>query len=159
MSKKIITLCMTFALFLLGSINTSQAQTRTTLPNDFGIELAGKAVIYSFSYQWMAVPPLLGLQASLGVLGTSEDVVVFIPLGGKLYVIPNDASPFVTGGIVILTGTSGSGPLKNSTTYGYTGLGFEYRSEGGLLFRATAYGLFAEGEFLIWPGLYIGYAF
>ncbi len=32
------------------------AQSRTTLKNDFGIELLGKAAIYSFSYQRMVTP-------------------------------------------------------------------------------------------------------
>ena len=157
MSKKIIILCTTFALFSLGSINTAQAQSRTALPNDYGIELLGKGLLYSFSYQRM-VSPYLGLQASLATLGGSDAAIVFIPLGGKLYFVPKNGSPFVTGGTVILTSTSDSGPI-DSATYGYTGLGFEYRSKGGFLFRGTAYGLFAGGEFIIWPGLHIGQAF
>lgn len=157
MSKRIIILCTAVALLSIGSINTAQAQSRTALPNDFGIELLGKGAVYSFSYQRMASPSL-GLQASLAALGGSEAAIVFIPLGGKLYFVPKDGSPFVTGGIVILTGTSDSGPI-DSATYGYAGLGFEYRSIGGFLFRGTAYGLFAGGEFIIWPGLHIGYAF
>lgn len=157
MGGKIIILCMTLALFSLGSINTAQAQSRTSLPNDFGIELLGKGAIYSFSYQRM-VTPSLGLQASLAVLGGSDAAIVFIPLGGKLYFVPKDGSPFLTGGIVILTGSGDSGPIEGGA-YGYAGLGFEFRSKGGLLFRGTAYGLFTGEGFIIWPGLHIGYAF
>lgn len=157
MSKKIIILYTTFILFSVVSMNTAQAQSRTTLRNDFGIELLGKGALYSFSYQRM-VTPSLGLQASLAVLGGSDAAVIFFPLGGKLYFVPKDGSPFITGGIVILTGISNSGPI-DSATYGYAGLGFEFRSKGGLLFRGTAYGLFAGGEFFIWPGLHIGYGF
>ncbi len=157
MSKKIIILGTTFIVFSVVSINTVQAQSRTTLRNDFGIELLGKALLYSFSYQRM-VTPALGLQAGLAALGTTGTAVVILPLGGKLYFVPKNGSPFITGGIVILTGTVDSGPVE-SDTFGYAGLGFEYRSRSGFLFRGTAYSLFAGGEFFIWPGLHVGYAF
>lgn len=49
MSKRIIILCTAVALLSIGSINTAQAQSRTALPNDFGIELLGKGAVYSFS--------------------------------------------------------------------------------------------------------------
>ena len=106
------------------------------------------------------VTPSVGLQASLAALGGSaaDATIVFIPLGGKLYFVPKDGSPFLTGGIVVLTGSADSGPIE-SATYGYAGLGFEFRSTGGFLFRGTAYGLIAGGQFFIWPGLHIGYAF
>ncbi len=157
MSKNIIILCAVCMLLSMVSVNTAQAESRTALPNDFGIELLGKAVLYSFSYQRM-VTPFLGLQAGLGALGGSDNLVAFVPLGGKVYVIPKDGSPFITGGIVILTDSVDT-DLIDSMTYGYAGLGFEYRSQGGFLFRASAYGLFADEDFFIWPGLHIGYAF
>lgn len=138
---------------------TTERPSRESLRSDFGIELLGKAAIYSFSYQYMVMPQF-GLQAGLSALGGSatEGAVVFVPLGAKLYFIPKNGSPFVTGGVVVLTGTADSGPI-DSATYGYAGFGFEYRSIGGFLFRGTAYGLIAGGEFFIWPGLHIGYAF
>jgi len=157
MSKNIIIFCAVCLLLSMVSVNTAQAESRTALPNDFGIELLGKAVLYSFSYQRM-VTPFLGLQAGLGALGGSDNLVAFAPLGGKVYVIPKDGSPFITGGIVILTDSADT-DIIDSTTYGYAGLGFEYRLPGGFLFRASAYGLFTEGDYFIWPGLHIGYAF
>lgn len=39
------------------------AQVRDSLRNDFGIELLGKALIYSLSYQYM-VTPALGLEVA-----------------------------------------------------------------------------------------------
>ncbi len=137
--------------------SVAQAQTRASLPNDFGAGLLGKAALYSFNYQRM-VTTGLGLQAGVGVIGASGDVVMFLPVGAKLYVLNKNASPFVTGGIVLLTGSVDSGPIE-SATYGFGGVGFEFRSPGGFLFRTTMYGLFAGGEFYIWPGIGIGYAF
>jgi len=139
----------------------SPPQSRESLRSDFGLELLGKSVLYSFSFQYMVVPQI-GVQLGVSALGGSatEGTVVFIPVGAKLYFIPKNGSPFVTGGVVVLTGTSDSGPLGSDThTYGYGGLGFEYRATGGFVFRGTAYGLIAGGEFIIWPGLHIGYAF
>lgn len=159
MFKKIVIFCTTLMLFSVFFNNSALAQSRRTLRNDFGIELLGKAALYSFSYQRM-VTPSVGLQASLAALGGSSTgtTVVFIPLGGKFYFIPKNGSLFLTGGIVVLTGSSDAGPI-DSETYSYAGFGFEYRSDGGLLFRGTAYGLISSGEFFIWPGLHVGYAF
>jgi hypothetical protein len=138
---------------------TTGRKSRDSLRSDFGIELLGKSALYSFSYQYMVVPEM-GVQVGVSALGGSvtDATVLFVPLGAKLYFVPKNGSPFVTGGLVALTGTADSGPIE-SATYGYAGVGFEYRASGGFLFRGTAYGLIAGGEFLIWPGLHIGYAF
>jgi len=137
----------------------SETPTRESLRSDFGIELLGKAALYSFSYQYMVVPQF-GVQLGLSALGGSvtDATVVFVPMGAKLYFVPKNGSPFLTGGVVALSGTADSGPIE-SATYGYAGIGFEYRGTSGFLFRATAYGLIAGGEFFIWPGLHVGYAF
>jgi hypothetical protein len=138
--------------------------SRATLRNDVGIELLGRALLYSFSYQRMLSAPV-GLDVGLGVLGGSSSgdntSIIFVPVGVRLYLIPKDGSLFLTGGGVLVTGSVDSGPFSDSATdtYGYAGLGFEYRSVGGFLFRTTAYGLFAGGDYFIWPGLSIGYAF
>ena len=156
MSKKTVILCTTLMLFSVFSKNSAQAQSRTALPNDVGVELLGKAVLYSFSYQRM-VTPSVGLQAGLAAWNNLAGV--FIPLGGKFYFVPKNASPFLTGGVVVVTGQFDSGPIDTDIAFGYAGFGFEYRSTAGFLFRGTAYGLFFDGEFVIWPGLHIGYAF
>ena len=159
MSGKTVIVCTTLMLFSVFSENPAQAQSRTTLRNDFGVELLGKAVLYSFSYQRM-VTSAVGLQAGIAALGGSAvgATVVFVPVGVKLYLVPKNGSPFLTGGIVGLTGSADSGPIETAT-YGYAGLGFEYRAIGGFIFRFSAYALIASGEFFIWPGLTFGYAY
>ncbi len=156
MSKKTVILCITLMLFSVFSKNSAQAQGRAERRNDVGLELAGKGALYSFSYQRM-VTPSVGLQA--GLAAWNNPAVVFIPLGGKFYFVPKNASPFLTGGVVVVTGQFDSGPIDTDIAFGYAGFGFEYRSTAGFLFRGTAYGLFFDGEFVIWPGLHIGYAF
>ena len=164
MSKQIIILFIAILFLTLPLHNSAIAQSREALPNDFGIELLGKSLIYNFSYQRMVSSPL-GLQVGFGALGGggSDDnaLIVFIPVGAKFYIIPKNGSPFLTGGLVFVTTSVESGPFSDSASdsYGYAGLGFEYRATGGFIFRGTAYGLISEGSFFIWPGLHIGYAF
>ena len=160
MSKKTSNVCTALTLFLVFSINSVLAQSsRDSLRSDFGVELLGKAALYSFSFQYMAMPEL-GLEVGVSALGGSvtDGAVFFFPLGARIYPVPKNGSPFFTGGVVTVTADVDQGPVE-SATYGYGGLGFEYRASGGFLFRGTAYGLIAGGEFLIWPGLSIGYAF
>ncbi len=140
------------------------AGSRLALPSDVSIELLGKSLLYTFSYQRM-IGNNVGLEAGLSALGggtTDENTtVVFVPMGAKVYLFPKDGSLYVTGGLVLVTASIDAGPFddESSDTYSYLGLGMEYRSPGGLLFRGTAYGLIAGGGFFIWPGLAVGYAF
>lgn len=149
----------------------SSAGIRQALPNDISIELLGRSILYTFDYQRM-IGNSVGLEAGLSALGggTSDNnvTVVFVPLGAKLYLIPKDGSVYLTGGVVLVTAifSFSIGPAEDdkseedkSGSYSYLGLGMEYRSKGGLLFRGTAYGLIMGGGFFIWPALSVGYAF
>ena len=158
------------AILLCAIVSQGQAQgagkplVRATMRNDVGIELLGKALAYSFYYQRM-VGNSIGLEVAMGALGggasSSSSTILFIPVGARFYLIPKDGTLFLTAGTVLATASTSSGPFDNSATdfYGNAGLGFEFRSPGGFLFRGTAYGLFANGSYFIWPGLTIGYAF
>ena len=138
--------------------------TRATLRNDFGVELLGKALIYSFSYQRM-VGTTLGLEAGLAAYGggaaSGSTTLAFFPLGAKVYLFPKNSSLYLTGGAVLVTASTNSGPFSDNAAafYGDAGLGFEVRSPGGFVFRGTVYGLFGGGGYFIWPGVTLGYAF
>lgn len=157
------------AILLCVAASQSQAQgapkplVRATMRNDVGIELLGKAVVYSFSYQRM-VGNSLGLEVAVGALGgggsSTSSTLLFVPVSAKFYLIPKDGTLYLTGGAVLVSASTTSGPFDNATDfYGDAGLGFEFRSTGGFLFRGTAYVLFANGGYFIWPGLSLGYAF
>ncbi len=111
------------------------------------------------------VSPSFGLDAGLAMYGggSSEgsSFIAFIPVGAKVYLIPKNGSLYLTGGGVWLTSSTDSGPFDDavSTLYGYAGLGFEPRAESGFVFRFTAYSIFIEDVFFVWPGLTLGYAF
>ena len=158
-------LCLLVLLFneaQAGEGNTSRLKLR----NSTGIELLGNSFLYSFYYQRM-LNSSVGLDAGLAMYGGggngSSTFIAFIPAGAKVYLIPKNGSLYLTGGGVLLTATTDLGPIDDdnsaSTLYGYAGLGFEYRAESGFTFRFTAYNIFIEGSYFIWPGLTFGYAF
>ena len=153
----ILAALMTLSVFSQDSI---QAQTRTELKNDSGIELLGKAVIYSFSYQRM-INSKLGLQVGVSGLGGSGGGIAFFPVGAKFYFLSGKASPFLAGGIVGTTTEIDTGPdgLEDSDAYDYVGPGFKFRSSTDFLFRGSLDALVAGGAFFAWPGMHIGYAF
>lgn len=159
------------AVVLLATLCLGVPQGRTEelcrekMPNDIGIELLGKSIIYSFYYQ-RTINRYVGLEAGLSALGggsaSDNSTIIFFPIGARLYVIPENGTFFISGGAVLLTATTHNGPFGDDTSsasYGYVGPGFEFRSESGLLFRGTAYSLVSDGGFFIWPGLTLGFGF
>ncbi|HEV8382296.1 MAG TPA: hypothetical protein VGQ29_11955 [Gemmatimonadales bacterium] len=138
--------------------------TRATMRNDFGVEVLGKALLYSFSYQRM-VGTSFGLEAGFAAFGggsaSGSSTIAFFPLSAKVYLFPKNGSLYLTGGAVLITASTNSGPFSDNAAafYGDVGLGFEARSRSGFVFRSTLYGLFGGGSYFIWPGVTIGYAF
>jgi hypothetical protein len=145
-------------LFLLPA-GSSLAQSRTELPNDVTLDLLGRCLVYSFSYQHIVTKDF-GIEGGLSILGGSAASVVFISGGGRIYLSPRDAAPCISGGIVAVTASTGAGPFSSdaSTAYFYAGPGFEYRSSGALVFRGSLYFLIRDG-FFVWPGVQVGIAF
>ena len=146
-------------VFLLLSIDNAEAGSKSELPNDLTLELLGRCLIYSFSFQH-TIHEHLGIEGGFSMLGGSDDNIVFLSGGVRLYLTPADASPCIAGGLVAVTSSTGSGPFSSdeSASYAYIGPGFEYRSSGGFLFRGTLYFLVRDG-FFVWPGAQIGIAF
>lgn len=154
--------CLAIGFFL--PENSLMAGNRKDLPNEVNLELGGKCLLYSFSYQRMLAEPF-GLEVGVSMLGGGSSgnstSILFFTGGGKFYFIQGNASPYVGGGIVAVTASTGSGPFSSSASgsYGYVGPGFEYRWEGGFLVRGSVYALIAGGGFFVWPGLSVGIAF
>jgi hypothetical protein len=150
------------AVVLLAMLSPAQStaqESKAALPNDVSLELLGRCLVYSFSYQ-RTITPSFGIQLGGSVLGGSGASVGFLTAGVRLYLLPKNASPCIAGGLVAITASTGSGPFStdNSASYGYIGPGFEFRSDGGFLFRGTVYFLVRDG-FFVWPGIEIGIAF
>lgn len=140
----------------------SQEIIREGRKHDVGIEFLGRAYLASLCYQWTPVRSI-GLEAGIGAFQeriTGEgDVVAFFPIGAKIYLAPRDDALFLSAGVTLMTESADAGSFEETEGYGYAGIGYEYRRAGGFLLRGTVYGLFADGEFDVWPGLTVGYAF
>lgn len=164
MKKKLSFVFLAFFLVTVFSTAEAADTNRMDYPNDFGIELGGKSIAYSFTYQRM-LGNHLGLEGGISALGggDSDDntTIIFFPMGARAYLLNKNGSPFITGGVVLISASVDSGPFDDSASdaYSFAGLGFEFRAEGGFIFRGTAYTLITEDGFFIWPGLHVGYAF
>ena len=138
-------------------------QVRGKLPNDLGMELAGKSLFYSFACQhtlWQYV----GLQGSLSILGfdkslANNSLILFIPIGIRFYLFRRNATPFITGGAILMNLSPNWSLFGNEDHFQYYGIGFEYRSDYRVLVRGTIYCLHDKKLFLLWPGIFVGYAF
>lgn len=136
------------------------AQSRAEKPNDFTIELGGRCIIYSLSYQ-RTLGKQVGLEIGASMLGGTDASVIFLSGGARFYLGKNNAAPCLAGGIVFITAGTSAGPFSKDSTSGvyfYASPGFEYRNPGGFLFRGSVNFLIKEG-FFIWPGITLGIAF
>jgi hypothetical protein len=140
----------------------SQELLRERLRNEAGIELLGKAALGSVYYQYTPFR-WIGLEAGIGAYQTDltgeRSLSAFFPIGAKVYLLPNDGTVFLAGGITLLTEKTDSGPFDETDSYGYAGIGYEYRAGRRIVLRGALYGLFAEGDTFAWPGFSVGYAF
>lgn len=153
-------------IFLVGILLSTTglfAQSRGDAPNDVSLELGGKCIIYSLSYQRM-LGKAAGLEVGASYIGggTGEGSVgvLFLSGGLRLYLLDKDASPCLAAGAVYVTAGTEAGPFDESTSgfYFYVTPGFEYRFSGGFLFRGGVNFLIREG-FWVWPGISVGIAF
>lgn len=162
--SRIVCVVTCLAAGVLFSENSVFAGARKDLPNEVSLELGGKCLLYSFSYQRMLVEPF-GLEVGVSMLGGassgSSTSILFFTGGGKFYITQGNAAPYVGGGMVVISASTTTGPFTSSGSgsYGYAGPGFEYRFEGGFLLRGSVYALIGSGGFFVWPGASVGIAF
>lgn len=148
-----------FFIIILLPAASLQAQSRGENPNDFTLELGGRCIIYSLSYQ-RTFNEQVGLEIGASILGGTDASVIFLSGGARLYLTKKDAAPCLAGGIVFITASTSAGPFEDSASgvYFYASPGFEYRMSGGFLFRGSVNFLIKDG-FFVWPGLTLGIAF
>jgi hypothetical protein len=138
------------------------AQSRAVKKNDFTIELGGKCILYSLSYQRM-VSEMFGLEVGASFLGGAASGegggIIFLSGGGRFYFIKKNASPTLSGGIIYVTAATTAGPFEgDSGVYFYANPGFEFRQSSGFVVRGGVYFLIKDG-FFVWPGIQLGIAF
>ena len=136
------------------------AQSRAEQPNDFSLELGGRCLLYSLSYQRI-ISKQIGLEFGASVIKAGDLGVFFLSGGARFYLSKKKAAPCLAGGIVYVTAGTDAGPFGDDSTSGvyfYASPGFEYRSSGGFLFRGSVNFLIKEG-FFVWPGITVGIAY
>ena len=151
--------CLDLLITVLLSTGSLLAQGRADKPNDFTLELGGRCIAYSLSYQRIFAEQI-GLEFGASILGGTDASVIFLSGGARFYLTKSTAAPYLTGGIVFITAQTSAGPFdaSDSGVYFYASPGFEYRSTGGFVFRAGVTFLIKEG-FFVWPGITLGVAF
>lgn len=151
-----------------GNLEKLEDSVALSRPNAISLETLGRGVLYSVNYDRS-----LGKSVSLGagfsyynfVAGPAHASLLVLPLYSNLYFLSDSHRPFITGGIDIVS-ISGKVDelldnqikLSASGAVPMLGGGYEFRGQGGFLFRAALYALVGPG-ILPWAGLSFGAAF
>jgi len=133
-------------------------------PQAISFELLGRGLLYSINFDRMVSEKFLvgaGLSAySISGEGVSSTLFV-VPIFGNYYFSPGVSHGFVTAGVDVLLASEsvgGNGVFVGSGLAPVAGGGYEYRGDGGFLFRAAPYAVFGR-TVLVWFGTSFGYAF
>jgi hypothetical protein len=134
------------------------------------VELLGRGGLYTLN-----VDHMLSDQFAVGVgfsYWTLSDLfstinVLIIPVYGNFYFNTGPHRAYLTGGLdiayVSASDTSGLGDGLGSITASGVGVvlggGYEFRGDGGFLFRASPYFVIGSGGVAVTGGLSFGYAF
>ncbi len=147
-------------------------------PNALSIELAGRGILYSLNYD-RSLGSTVSLGAGFSAISAGAQVamvdvkitVLTFPVFVNFYPIGNNHRPFLTGGITFvslsidgdLNEVDENLPTIKNGARGFfplpiLGAGYEYKSDGGFLFRLSPYVTYLENVQL-WGGLTLGGTF
>ena len=153
--------CFVFLIILLSLNRPAEAQSSTGDPNLIGVELLGRAGIYSVNYERL-IARGAGLGAGFAYWGGSTDHAVLVPLYASWTPIGQTHSLYLgTGATVVVTNVTlfgGSRPY-DAGGIGHATVGYQFRSRSGLVIRPAANYFFGEGGGVLWPGIMIGGTF
>jgi hypothetical protein len=147
--------------------------TRVTNPNALSVEVLGRGLLYSISYDRVATDDLvagIGIgSVSLKTAGGTDAnaSVTMIPFYANYYFTRDGNSLYGTAGATLVSNSSSASSLKSSAggvEFGSSsvlpnfGLGYESRGDSGFLFRVAAYAIVADNV-APWGGFTLGYSF
>lgn len=156
------------------SLSAQAAHTRVTYPSAVSVEILGRSMLYTVAYDQvlnddLAVGVGLGT-VSLNFRGTDTDAgksATMIPVYMNYYFMKEGGSPFLTGGVTLITNhssvknletTTGGLEIPSSNVMPTFGGGYENRGDNGFLFRIAAYAV-AGRSLTPWMGFSFGYSF
>ena len=145
------------------SISNDSAAALLVKPHAFSIEILGRGGLYSINYDRLVSEQLAvgGGLSYHSLSGSLSGSIFLIPVYMNFYFTPGRKHAFLTGGadISIASGTSGTNVFSGSGVLGIVGAGYEYRSEGGFLFRLAPYVAFSGTGSTVTLGLSVGTVF
>lgn len=172
--QKSIGIALGLVLFFQFSAQVAMAENvRVSRPTAANLELFGRGLLYTVSIDQMLAEELaagigfgsVGLKRAGG--GDLDATAKLLPVYVNYYFMPEQGSIFATlAASLIINASESSG---NRSTIGDVifssagvqpsfGVGYENRSETGLVLRVAGYGIIAK-ELKPWFGVSLGYAF
>lgn len=170
---------MKFLVVLLSTVLLSSgvfAQGKTQYssdmdnPNAISIELLGRAGVYSLNYDHL-ISDTVGLGFGLSYYSLSARSTSGSSASGSIFVVPTyfnyylasgPSHVFLTAGLDLIVASvtfEDASYFRGSGVAPIIGVGYEYRSAGGFLFRiALPYITFSD-RVLLWGGVSLGAAF
>lgn len=131
--------------------------------NGMSLELLGRGLLYSLNYDYL-VTDSLALGAGVANYsfssGSSSASAWIIPVYANYYLTGGKHRWFATGGanVILASGSAGGDDrVTGSGVAGVLGGGYEYKSDGGFLFRAAPY-VFVGKASGAWLGVSFGYS-
>lgn len=159
---------------LVSSSSVFAAHTRVTYPSAVSAEILGRSMLYTIGFDQVLNDDLaagVGFgTVSLNYRNTDTDAgksATFVPVYMNYYFKRDGGSPFVTGGVTLITNhssvknletTTGGLEIPSSNVMPTFGGGYENRGDNGFLFRITAYAV-AGRSITPWVGFSFGYGF
>jgi len=163
------------ALFLVSMAFSARAEhTRVTHPNVLGVEMLGRAGLFSVQYD-RVMNDDMAAGFGYGTVGLKDrtsgaDIgqsVKLVPVYFNYYFKQDQGSLYGTGGATIIldsndaagrTSKTGSIDFGSGAVLPVVGFGYENRGDSGFLFRVTGYATFAD-KVIPWVGFTFGHAF
>ena len=161
-------------MVLLVTLSSSElsAQSKSgPSQNIAGIELLGRGLVYSLNYEGL-LTNRIGAGGGLAYWTTSSSGLFAPSKKSATFVIPaylswtpigRNHSPYLAAGLTMATSKTTEVLLGNTRyrigAFSTLTLGYQYRSGGGILVRPTVSRIAIDGDFALWPGITLGYAF
>lgn len=139
------------------NIAPASAQVREQNRNLVGGELLGRGVVLTLNYERF-FSNQFGLGGGFMGIGASDGFVGVLPLYASV-VLGDSHAFYLSGGTSILFGEGSLDDDFESEAAGTFAFGYQFHSYGGFFVRPLFTFIFAEGDFLFWPGITIGGSF
>lgn len=147
-------LLLTSAVLLLAA-SPAAAQDSTSRPNLVGMEILGRGLLYSGNYERHF--NRFGVGGGVSVWGFDGSTAVIVPMYASYRPVGNTNSLYVAGGATV--GSEARTFFNRPLTVGTIAVGFEHRSNSGLVIRPTVTYAFDRDDWVLWPGLLVGFRF